>query len=569
MKQTRTLQVAGTAVALGLTFSVPTSAAQVNGAPCGSQKVGSDVARPGSRFGETVALDGDLAVLGAPRMVSGSLLPGAAFAYERIAGVWRPTALLLPGDAEGFDQVGAAVAISGTTVLVGAPHEDANGLVNAGSAYVFEHLGGVWMETGKWMPTDSQPSDLFGTSVAIDGDVAVVGAEDEDQGGFDAGAAYIFERIAGTWTETAKLVPPDLQHGDGFGTACAVQGDRILVGALSSNTVATNAGAAYVYERGSNGWELVATLHAWDATPDTYFGLAVAIAGNRIAIGTPFEDEQQPLSGAVYTFELQGSTWFPLQKLKAPDPEVLSKLGSSVSLDGPYLLAGSSSDDNGTQDSGSAHLFRDDGAGYVLERKFHAPDAGISDFFGHAVGLSDNTALIGAYNDDDSCTTSPNCGSGTAWFYDFADYARAYCFGESCPCGNPDPVRGCAGSTGFGAELIACGTGSVLQDDAAFAATGLAPDQPSLLFRGHEPMNAGAGFAFGDGLRCAGENVKRLGARYAGPAGDASWGPGLASIGGWQAGDTFYFQVLYRDLTASPCGTLFNTTQGLEATFTP
>ncbi|MDP6538666.1 MAG: zinc metalloprotease [Planctomycetota bacterium] len=148
----------------------------------------------------------------------------------------------------------------------------------------------------------------------------------------------------------------------------------------------------------------------------------------------------------------------------------------------------------------------------------------------------------------------------------------AYCFGVNgaCPCGNDGAGdEGCANSTGSGATLAAGGSTSAGADDLAFFAGGLLASQPALLFAGTASLNGGNGVSFGDGLRCAGGTVTRLGVEVPDASGQAIWGPGLGSSGGWSNGDTRYFQTWYRNPQGSPCGSGFNLTQGLSVSFTP
>jgi hypothetical protein len=149
-----------------------------------------------------------------------------------------------------------------------------------------------------------------------------------------------------------------------------------------------------------------------------------------------------------------------------------------------------------------------------------------------------------------------------------------YCFGDGsgspCPCGNPGSSQsGCANSTGGGAILGATGSNSVAADDLVFNAENLLPNQPALLFVGNNAVNMGDGAFFGDGLRCAGQGVVRLGVRIPDSTGAASWGPGLGGAGGWSPGDDRYFQTWYRDPSGSPCGAGFNLSNGFRVSFQP
>ncbi len=140
--------------------------------------------------------------------------------------------------------------------------------------------------------------------------------------------------------------------------------------------------------------------------------------------------------------------------------------------------------------------------------------------------------------------------------------------GTACPCGNTGAAgAGCANSASSGALLVGGGSASASADNLTFAATGLVPSQPALLFSGLNAVNGGAGNVFGDGLRCAGGSIRRLGVRIPSVAGAANWGPGLGAAGGWGAGDSRTFQVWYRDPSGSPCGNGFNLSQGVAITF--
>lgn len=149
-----------------------------------------------------------------------------------------------------------------------------------------------------------------------------------------------------------------------------------------------------------------------------------------------------------------------------------------------------------------------------------------------------------------------------------------YCMGDgsatACPCGNAGGAgEGCANSSGAGAMLGGSGSASVGADDLAMDAAQLLPGQPALLFAGVNQVNGGAGSIFGDGLRCAGGSVVRLGVRVPDSNGAAAWSGGLGALGGWSAGDTRNFQVWYRDPSSSPCGSAFNLSHGVGVTFVP
>lgn len=196
-------------------------------------------------------------------------------------------------------------------------------------------------------------------------------------------------------------------------------------------------------------------------------------------------------------------------------------------------------------------------SGALLQLNFDCPDGDCSN--GVTICLSDEVfsspAALALQSD-----TGP-CAEGSI--------GSSFCSGDGsgslCPCGNPSTAGGCANATGGGGVLSVSGSASVAVDDLSFSTSGLIPGQPVLLFAGNNAVNEGAGIAFGDGLRCAGGGVRRLGVRFSDAAGSASWLGGLGAAGGWTAGDTRRFQGWYRD-ALGPCGSTFNLTQGVELT---
>jgi hypothetical protein len=184
-----------------------------------------------------------------------------------------------------------------------------------------------------------------------------------------------------------------------------------------------------------------------------------------------------------------------------------------------------------------------------------------------SAGLDD----LAFYDDLLSSSDIAGLAAGTLTPFSVGSPGASFCWGDgsatACPCGNGGGAgEGCANSTGSGAVLAAAGSASVAADDLTFAASSLPAGQPVLLFSGLNAVNGGAGTVFGDGLRCAGGSVVRLGVQSA-TGGAAAWGPGLSVVGGWTSGDTRRFQAWYRDPSGSPCGSNFNLSNGLEVVF--
>ncbi len=228
---------------------------------------------------------------------------------------------LLASDIEADDRFGFSVAISGDFAVVGAQLEDAGGSA-AGAAYVLQrNEGGAenWGEVKKLTASDAQAGDQFGYSVAVSGDTVVVGANDEDSAGSGTGAAYVFRRNHGgadNWGEVKKLIASDAQGGDNFGWSVTVSGDTVVVGAYVEDAGGSAAGAAYVFQRnqgGTDNWGEVKKLTASDAETGDLFGISVAVSGDTIVVGAWVEDAGGSDAGAAYVFDL-------LQPKKLPFP---------------------------------------------------------------------------------------------------------------------------------------------------------------------------------------------------------------------------------------------------------
>nr|AIA13839.1 FG-GAP repeat [uncultured bacterium] len=228
---------------------------------------------------------------------------------------WGEVKKILASDKEERDRFGHSVSINDDTAIVGANSEDAGG-DNAGAAYIFErNQGGAdnWGEVKKLLASDKEPFDVFGESVSISGDTVIVGALFEDGGASEAGAAYIFARNQGganNWGEVKKLLASDSEANDEFGWSVAINGDAVIVGAHLEDEGGSEAGAAYIFTRnqgGADNWGEVKKLLASDIEVGDLFGNSVAISGDTVIVGSPFHDESETNAGAAYIFTVSGS----------------------------------------------------------------------------------------------------------------------------------------------------------------------------------------------------------------------------------------------------------------------
>jgi hypothetical protein len=319
----------------------------------------SDVAA-GDNFGNRVALSGDTAVVGARADDSPATNAGSAYVFVRSGGTWTEQAKLTASDAAANDQFGVSVAVSGDTAVVGARRDDSPAR-DAGSAYVFVRSEVTWAEQAKLTASDAAENDELGTSVAVSGDTVVVGADgDETPAGAAAGSAYVFVRSGVTWAEQAKLTASDAAAGDFFGTSVAVSGDTAVVGAYFDDSPASDAGSAYVFVRSGLTWAQQAKLTAADAADGAdgdNFGTSVAVSGDTAVVGAPIDDSPATHAGSAYVFVRSGVTWAQQQKLTASDAADSDNFGSSVAVSGDTAVVGSPRDNSPASIAGSAYVF--------------------------------------------------------------------------------------------------------------------------------------------------------------------------------------------------------------------
>ncbi len=264
-------------------------------------------------FGRSLAIDGDTAVVGA----FGADPHGAAYVFERddagtpgdpLDDIWTQVAKLT--SSYPWPMLGYAVDVLGETIVVGSVEDDPNGISGVGAAYVYEMPQGGWAdstETARLSASDGDIDDLFSISVALDTDWVLVGALHDDDLGSNAGAAYLFERPPTGWvnmTETQKLLASDGQGGDYFGWSVAISGGRALIGAAYNGANGPLAGSAYVYTDQGGAWLAEATLHAADADPNDFFGMAVAFDGEMAVVGAPGWMDSGETPGTGYIFRL-------------------------------------------------------------------------------------------------------------------------------------------------------------------------------------------------------------------------------------------------------------------------
>ena len=311
-----------------------------------------------------------------------------------------PLQILFASDAAADDHFGISVSISNNTALIGS-HGDDNG---KGAVYFFSRDStGLWFEQQKLTPSDIAVGDNFGISVSILGDIALVGARGKENG---IGVAYLFssDSVTGIWNEQQKLTSSDATAGDNFGSSVSISKNFALIGADGDDASLVNSGAnsgsAYLFTRDpvTGVWSEQQKLTALDAGAGDHFGISVSIDGDTALVGA-YQDDCS--AGSAYVFTRSGTAWNQQQKLTASDAASVDFFGSAVSISGETALIGARLDDNvGGIDAGSAYLFTRSGTAWNQQQKLTASDAKAGDLFGRSVSILGNTALVGANTDD-------------------------------------------------------------------------------------------------------------------------------------------------------------------------
>ncbi|MHC4647274.1 MAG: FG-GAP repeat protein [Planctomycetota bacterium] len=307
-------------------------------------------AAAGDSFGySSISISGDYAIIGACRDDDNGTDSGSAYIFYYDGASWSEQAKLLASDGAADDRFGYSVSINGDYAIIGAHRDDDNGSIS-GSAYIFKRSGTSWSEQAKLTASDGAAGDYFGISISISGDYAIVGAwEDDDR----AGSAYIFKRSGTSWSEQAKLTASDGAAGDLFGVS-SISGDYAIVGAKWDDD---RAGSAYIFRRYGTSWPQQAKLIASDRAADDSFGSSVSISGDYAIVGAYNDDDNGSNSGSAYIFKRDGLSWSEQTKLLASDSAANDYFGVSVSVSGDYAVVGAYGDDDNGSSSGSAYMF--------------------------------------------------------------------------------------------------------------------------------------------------------------------------------------------------------------------
>ncbi len=334
-----------------------------------------------------MSISGNLAIVGA-------YVGDAAYIYAFDGTTWNQQAKLT-GEM-GSDYFGRAVAISGNTALVGAPTDSTVGL-NAGAVYVFTFDGTTWTQQAKLFASDPEQTAIFGISLSLLGNTALIGAQGDDGG---QGSAYVFTFDGTSWSQQGKLTATDGNFGDYFGCSVSLAGNRALIGAYAPGL----GEAAYVFSSNGTTWSQEAKLTGLDTRQDDSFGSAVSISGDVALVAAPDRGSGR---GAAYIFGFDGATWTQQTKLTISGATPADSFGSSVVLSDRVALIGAQH----FRDPGKVYEFALRRNTWTLRAQLLASDGMAGNYLGVSVALSGNTVLAGA---DDTFASN---GTGNAYIF--------------------------------------------------------------------------------------------------------------------------------------------------------
>ncbi len=385
--------------------STTSATAVVSVNPCVSehQTISLEPLQSNDQFGGAVSVLGDLAIIGAPNRSGG----GVALSLAFDGASWVQQQIFSATDVSSSDQFALSVASDGGLCVVGAPFED-EGASNSGAAYVFHFDGASWVQQQKLKAPVPYSNDEFGHSVAIAGNVVVVGAWKYDDATYDDGTVYVFRNNGDGWLLEQQLLSSagapfhDGTSKDHFGNAVAIDGDVIAVGAHGTDEVATDAGSVHVFRFDGSAWLLDEKLLPLDGMAADEFGTAVALSGDDLLVGglgdngvcsPPFNCQL----GAVYAFSHDGAVWQQIQKLysQAFGPWATTRFGFSIALSEGTAVIGAPGDHTGIAPTGSCEVWRRGCGGWIFDHRVIPSDSAARKY-GTAVAVDGSQGLAGA-----------------------------------------------------------------------------------------------------------------------------------------------------------------------------
>jgi hypothetical protein len=363
------------------------------------------LSEPLSNYGTAVDVDGNTAAVAALGSRAGNFPNGAVCVYTRQDANWTLEQCVTDTDEvpNSDDGYGFAIALSGNTLVVGASSDITDG-VNAGAAYVYVRDGHTWSLQQKLFASDRVDFAQFGVAVDVLGDTIVVGAHQDDDSGFQTGAAYVFRRNGTIWTQEQKLKANDEKPDSAFGLSVSLSGQTIAIGAPGdSSPAALFSGAVYAFVNNGAAWEQQAKIKPNNTMANQQFGFTVSVSGDTIVaaapgeiIGAPSVEAQNVRSkGAVYILSRTGTSWGHQKRFFERDTNRTGGFAVRAAIDGDTIIVGDPTYDAGARFTGAVYVFERNGNGWSLKHTLTANDAQFLQAMGFAIAISGDTVIAG------------------------------------------------------------------------------------------------------------------------------------------------------------------------------
>lgn len=353
-----------------------------------SQKLIAQNGSPQDYFGIDVDMHCEVAIIGAPSSPEVQSRSGSAHVYTARGSVWKFSQELTASDGEAQDRFGISVAISEDVAVVGASSDDDLGR-QSGSVYVFHREGSSWTEAQKLTASDGKPGDLFGYTVDIDDDVLIVGSWQQN-------AMYVFRHDGGEWVEEQKLTPPVDSRTVFLGYSVAIEGDVAVGGGVADDKSGKIWGTAHAYRFNGDAWVHEQQMLVPAIWTTGFFGVPVAISGDVIIVGAFLDSTNGTAAGSAAIYRHDGESWIHEDTLAAPEPQPSDLFGSHVAVFGDSALVGSTGDNELGPNAGAAYIFQHIDGKWSSGQRLVASDGEEQDSFGAAVAMAERGALIGA-----------------------------------------------------------------------------------------------------------------------------------------------------------------------------
>jgi hypothetical protein len=351
-------------------------------------------------FGRSVSISGNYAIVGVQNGNGGQ---GSACIFQYNGSNWVLMQKITDATGAFGDGFGGSASISGNYVIVGAPGDDVGANVNQGSASIYQLSGGTWVLMNKITDATGVANNFFGSSVSISGNYAIAGTPlDDIAANTDQGSVSIYQYNGTNWVLMQKITDATGAANDLFGASVSISGNNAIVGANRDDFVAnTDQGSSSIYQYNGTNWVLMQKITDVIGAAGDQFGISVSISGNYVIVGASQDDVGANIDqGSASIYQLSGGIWVLMQKITDANGAVFDFFGISVSISGNYAIVGAYQDDiSANADQGSAIIYQRVGLGWVKLQYVTDPAGNSGDWFGNktAIDGTNKQFLIGAF----------------------------------------------------------------------------------------------------------------------------------------------------------------------------